>query len=74
MHDLDQLIAKLEALSLKGTVNADLINEVNDCLNGLQVARNSKIPEDGEGSNLFVALMYQNLLLERRLRAIEVTL
>ena len=77
-NNIDALIKKLERKGLQdpynphGTVSARLCNEVAEMLGGSPVAKDLRYPgQFVEAANLFVSVMYHNLLLIRQVRTLE---
>ena len=76
--DLNGIDALLEELSKnnfipsRGNCSADIFNQVLKVLSvHAPDAVDHSSPKGGEGSNLFFILMYQNLLLAKRVAALE---
>ncbi len=75
---LQELIDELEGGHLNafpgmapGSFNAHLINKVFAATGCLEIAKDCTLPGDGEGTMVLIALMYQNLILARRIETLE---
>ncbi len=77
MSDIDELMKELSennfvSNSVSSAINADLFNQVSKiigCEKNLTIDKQN--PGGNDGSNLFKVLMYQNLLLAKRVEALE---
>tara|TARA_R110000787_G_scaffold229717_1_gene337263 strand:- start:1073 stop:1351 length:279 start_codon:yes stop_codon:yes gene_type:complete len=76
MNKLDEMIAFFQETNCMNdgdtNVNADLFNQVNQLLGcELDITQNKRFPNSCDGSHLLVVLMYQNLLLAKRVEKLE---
>lgn len=72
---LDEMLAELKASGLRkvdGHLTAESLNRANSLIGCPDdVVVDQSFPGAGDGSDLFVALMYQNLLLAQRIEDLE---